>query len=127
MSSPPPIPSILPKISMPPFSRIPFVALYNYPIGSGSTILPYWISVPGSGKIKIYVAVSEPGYLAVVFESDTYQPMYLNNGNTLNANTFYEFELPIIGLNAINFIWYTSSSVTSATIYMWVYFEPDVG
>jgi len=128
VSSPSPIPGILPKIPLPPFSRIPILALYNYPISSGSLILPDWISMFGSGKLKIYVVISEAGYLGVVYAGETGVPSYLNGGNVLNANTLYEFEITDLSDVALNFIWYSSSSsVTSAIIYMWIYFEPDRG
>ena len=122
------IPGILPKIPLPPFSRIPVVALYNYPINSGSLILPNWIDFYGSGKLKIYVVISEAGYLGVVNSGETNVPSYLNSGNVLNANTLYEFEISDLSNMSLNFVWYSSSSsVTSAIIYMWIFFEPDRG
>lgn len=128
MSSPSPLPGLLPKIPIPPFSRLPVIAIYNYPISSGSLILPWWAQISGSGRIKIYVTVTEAGNFATVFAGDTWQPSYLNNGNALSANTMYEFTLDDITAIAINFVWYSStSSVTSAYINLWVFFEPDVG
>jgi len=126
MSSP--ILGLLPKIPLPPFSRIPLVLLNQYIASSGQQILPYSPAVPGSGRLKIYVSVSQAGTLAIIINGNTSVPNYLNGGNALNVNTLYEFTIDDISQCSINFIWYSSSSsVSSAWINLYVFFEPDVG
>jgi len=113
-----------PFINLPPFRRIPLIYLYYFPIPSGNWVVPYIVQVPFSGKLKIQVAVTEAGTFSFSGLNGLLMPIALNQGNALNANTLYEFEVYVSANTEINFQWTSSSSsVSSAYIYLYVYLE----
>jgi len=126
MSQGTPAPAFYPNICLPPFRNIPLIYLEYWPFSS-LFIVPFMISAPYSGKLKIRVVLSEAGYFGLYgINNNMNYYMYLNGGNILNASTLYEFEVYVTAGTLINFNWQSSSSsVTSTYIDLYVYLEPE--
>ena len=101
---------------------------------SGSAIFPSALTAPGYGILHILISVSEPGTLQIQITdynqtgpgsyTSVTTTTYLNAGNALSANTLYEFDIAADAGMQINLIWTSSSSsVTSATVFVIVLFE----
>ena len=92
---------------------------------SGSAIFSSPLTTPDYGTLHILVSVSEPGTLQIqITDAGNTTTTYLNAGNALSANTLYEFDIAADFGMQINLIWTSSSStVTSATVFVIVLFE----
>jgi len=87
------------------------------------------VYVPFSGILRININMQPSGQL-VVRRNGAGLYGYalgggaLNGGNTLNSNTWYEFDLYVAGGDTLDFLWFSSSSSTTvATIHMLIYLD----
>jgi len=85
------------------------------------------LNIPFTGKLIIFVSVSESGTLTI--RNGSYSVANnggeaLNNGNALSAGIWYEFDIPVSAGMSLFFFWQPSSSSTTTTnVEMYVYLE----